>query len=307
VTDPSPAAAMVKKVSLVTFLETTPPDSEERVDPLAASDYQGHLVLDPADIRLYCDSEECEGKGKLRFVKSSSADYLTRKEIKQLFMTYLCRNCRKTNKTFALVAVLDGAGTSGAALKVGEIPPFGPEVPARVITLIGPDRELFLKGRRAENRGLGIGAFAYYRRVVENQKGRIIEEMAKVAKKLGASQADLKQFELAAKEIQFATAIDKINAAIPPTLRIDGHNPLTLLHGALSDGLHERSDEDCLEYAMEIRVVLTELAERMSQALKEEAELKGAVSKLLERAAKKRLALTTEASEATSDPKAKSG
>jgi len=48
-----------------------------------------------------------------------------------------------------------------------------------VITLIGPDREIFLRGRRAENQGLGIGAFAYYRRVVENQKGRIITQIGK--------------------------------------------------------------------------------------------------------------------------------
>jgi hypothetical protein len=174
-------------------------------------------------------------------------------------------------------------GYSGTALKLGEVPPFGPQVPARVISLIGPDREIFLKGRRAENHGLGIGAFAYYRRVVENQKGRIIQEMAKVAKKLEAPESDLKLFEIAATETQFSSAIDKIKTAIPSALRIDSHNPLTLLHDALSDGLHARSDEECLEYAREIRVVLTDLAERMAQVLKENSELKEAVSKLLGR------------------------
>jgi hypothetical protein len=38
-------------------------------------------------------------------------------------------------------------------------------------------------GRRAENQGMGIGAFAYYRRVVENQKNRIIAEIKRVAEK----------------------------------------------------------------------------------------------------------------------------
>jgi hypothetical protein len=56
-----------------------------------------------------------------------------------------------------------------------------------LINLIGPDREIFRQGRRAENRGLGIGAFAYYRRVVENQKNRIIAEIAKVSKLLGGT------------------------------------------------------------------------------------------------------------------------
>lgn len=34
---------------------------------------------------------------------------------------------------------------------------------------------------------MGIGAFAYYRRVVENQKDRIIAEVAEVAQLLGSS------------------------------------------------------------------------------------------------------------------------
>jgi hypothetical protein len=61
------------------------------------------------------------------------------------------------------------------------------------------------------------------------------------------------------------------------------HNPLTLLHNALSEGLHELTDEECLTLARSIRVVLVELAERISTALKEEAQLKSAVSQLLNR------------------------
>jgi hypothetical protein len=54
----------------------------------------------------------------------------------------------------------------------------------------------------------------------------------------------------------------------------------------LSEGLHELSDEECLALARDIRVVLIELAERISTALKEEAELKTAVSNLLNRKTK---------------------
>jgi hypothetical protein len=71
--------------------------------------------------------------------------------------------------------------------------------------------------------------------------------------------------------------------AIPEAILIDRHNPLTLLHSALSEGLHAQTDEECLELATSIRVVLTELADRISVALKEEAELKTAVNRLLNR------------------------
>jgi hypothetical protein len=49
----------------------------------------------------------------------------------------------------------------------------------------------------------------------------------------------------------------------------------------LSTGLHDKSDEECLELAQSIRAVLVELAERLGQALKDEAELKTAVSRLM--------------------------
>jgi len=149
--------------------------------------------------------------------------------------------------------------------------------------LVGVDRELFLQGRRAELRGLGIGAFAYYRRVVEEQKGRIIEEIGKVALKIKPSRETEELFEKAKAETQFSSAVDLIRSAIPESLLIDGHNPLTLLHSALSEGLHAQTDNECLELATSIRVVLTELAERISTALKEEATLKNAVSRLLNR------------------------
>ena len=144
-------------------------------------------------------------------------------------------------------------------------------------------RELFLQGRRSETRGLGIGAFAYYRRVVENQKGRIIQEIGKVASRLGAKADALKRFEDAARETQFSKAIEEVKAGFPDVLLIEGRNPLTLLHAALSEGLHENTDEQNLELARDIRLVLTELADRISQALKEESELKNAVSRLMNR------------------------
>jgi hypothetical protein len=200
-------------------------------------------------------------------------------------MTYRCRNCQNTTKTFA-IAVLSKNNTStiGTVYKFGELPSFGPPTPARVITLIGPDRDIYLRGRRAENHGLGIGAFAYYRRVVENQKGRIIREMGRVASKLGASGDVVKKFESAASETQFTTAIDRIKDAIPQSLLFGGTNPLTLLHKALSEGLHDEQDDAvCLELAHSIRIVLTELADRMSQVLKEKAELDDAVNRLLNR------------------------
>jgi len=70
--------------------------------------------------------------------------------------------------------------------------------------------------------------------------------------------------------------------ARPPACELsNGNNPLTLLHAALSEGLHAETDAQCLELAKSIRVVLADLVERMANTLKDEAELNAAVSRLL--------------------------
>jgi hypothetical protein len=273
-----------KRTRLAEFLESTPPDTQrEVVDAFGGGAFTAsgtRYQLKEPDIRLHCGSEECQGLG---LFQNNGADvYAYDSKWSNVFVYYVCRNCSASSKVFALGVRCIGSG-DGEAIKFGEFPAFGPPTPARVISLIGPDRELFLRGRRAENLGFGIGSFAYYRRVVENQKGRIIHEIAKASAKLGASTEMLGELRRAERETQFSKAIEEIKAGIPAALLIGEHNPLTLLHTALSEGLHDHTDEACLEIAQEIRLILTELAERISHALKEEAELKQAVSRLLNR------------------------
>ncbi|WP_315718798.1 MULTISPECIES: hypothetical protein [unclassified Bradyrhizobium] len=167
--------------------------------------------------------------------------------------------------------------------KFGEFPPFGPPTPTRLLDLLGEHRDLFLKGRRCEFQGLGVGAFSYYRRVVEYQKSSLIGEIVKAAKRLNVADSVINALQAAKEETQFSKSVELVKDAIPQALLIQGHNPLVLLHSALSEGLHDRSDEHCLEFAQEIRVVLVDLAERISQVMKDHAELKASISRLLNR------------------------
>ncbi len=261
-----------------TFLETTPPNARTEVAELFVRGSTSWIVAQP-DLQLHCASEDCGG---VRFFAWRDDSVHVGMGLRNFFATYTCRNCQKTGKIFAVGAFRATAtAQDGIVVKFGEIPEFGPPVPSRVISLIGPDRDMFLRGRRAENQGLGIGAFGYYRRVVENQKSRLVGEIAKVAQKLGAPADMIAALDKAEKETQFSRAVEDVKAAIPQALLIDGHNPLSLLHNALSTGLHAKTDEKCLELATSIRVVLTELSERISLALKDEAELRQAVSRLL--------------------------
>ncbi|WP_018295416.1 hypothetical protein [Mariprofundus ferrooxydans] len=269
--------------SVSDFLEATPPNRVSHISDLSEHKYiNGYWrdILNTPDIQLHCPSDACNGIRFFRCISGKGEALKT--EYRFIYLTYRCSNCQSHSKTYSIAARIDeDEQPTGELYKFGEMPTFGPPTPARLVKLIGPDRDSFLKGRRCENQGLGIGAFIYYRRVVENQKNRILEEIIKVSEKLGAPQDKIETLNAAVSETQFSKALDMAKDVIPESLLINGHSPILLLHSALSEGVHALSDEDCLELASSIRIVLGELSERLSQALKDEAELTKALSTLM--------------------------
>ena len=287
----NPIESAESRSSVKEFFEQVPPGTLVKAKDLChdvggENYYSYELKIPP--IQLYCGTGSCEGIRFFDIVKAPEVDLETDPEqSKQHFLTFTCRNCKISEKTYAFTSSIDADRKNSTLLKYGEQPPFGPHTPTRFITLIGAEREYFLKGRRSENQGLGIAAFAYYRRVVENQKARIFDEIIRVAEKVGASRETIDDLKVARSETQFSKAVGAIKHGVPESLLINGHNPLTLLHSALSEGLHAQSDEDCLELATSIRILLTELVERMATALKEEETLNNAVKRLLTASAAK--------------------
>ena len=275
--------------TLSEFLENTPPNQWRYISNLSISQHVGIYAsvsreINTPELELHCSDDLCNGVRFFRCtnVFSSSEPYLKENDVNYLYVTYQCSNCRKTKKVYSLAVILSTSEQSrGICCKLGEHPPYGPPIPSRLIKLIGPDRDIFLKGRNCENQGLGIGAFTYYRRVVENQKNRILGEIVKVSGKIGVPQDKIDTLREAIKETQFSKALEMAKDVMPESLLIDGHSPIFLLHRALSRGVHELSDEECLKLANTVRLVLGELSERLSAILKDKAELTDAVSTLM--------------------------
>lgn len=230
----------------------------------------------------------------MRFYDSSSTLAFYGNDVKhgtKAFVVYTCRNCASVAKTYALAAKLQGQGPNFAQVwivKIGEMPRFGEPRPNLVSDLLSDQIEYFDRGYRSETAGLGIGAFAYYRRFVEGHKNEIIQAIREVAVAQGASADLLTTIDRALKTDKFDLAVNEIKDAIPDSVRLKGgHNPLTLLHRALSGGLHSDDDQECLELAGDIRLVLNDLSERVSQALKDNDKLSASVNRLLNKTAGK--------------------
>ena len=200
------------------------------------------------------------------------------------FLVYTCRDCGRWQKTFALILSLNVRENPSVltAMKLGEYPPFGSHLARRLQDLLAKnDLELYRKGLRTEREGHGIGAAAYFRRVVENQWKALVKKLRDAAEKLGTPTEKLNVFDEALNQTQFSTAVDMLKDAIPPKLLIlDGRNPLTLLYKPLSVQIHDLSDEQCLQQAADIRVVLNETFDNISRVLSDDETLKAAVTRL---------------------------
>jgi hypothetical protein len=98
---------------------------------------------------------------------------------------------------------------------------------------------------------------------------------------VGAPQELIAELDGAKSEILFSKSVDHIKMALPQGLLINGQNPLLVLHRALSVGLHNETDEECLQAASAVRLVLSDLVEKMSVLRQDNKELHTAVSYLM--------------------------
>jgi hypothetical protein len=237
-------------------------------------------ILNKPRLKLYCPDDFCNG---VRFFDAHQAQKVALTEKwSRVFLHYSCSNCRCRSKIFAIMARWNAVADEGEAVKIGEWPPFGPQVSARVTSIVGQSNALFLMGCRAEMQGLGIGAMVYYRKVVENQKNQIIDEIIRVGRRAHSSEPQIEKLKAARSEKEIKKAVEIISDAIPQVLLINGYNPLALLEQALTKGSYVQKDHDALRLAAAIRKILTELAECMARVLEDQSDLEEAVNTILQ-------------------------
>ena len=114
---------------------------------------------------------------------------------------------------------------------------------------------MYRKGVLAESQGFGVGAFSYYRRVIENYWKDLIEEVINICDPT----KDLKIIDFLNNhkhEWRFEKLIKDGKIKVPDVLVIDGKNLLIELYNSLSRGLHASNDEECLNKAKHIRNLL---------------------------------------------------
>jgi hypothetical protein len=216
-------------------------------------------------------NEYYDGKGYSNFPTQNES--LTAK--------YVCVSCSKFTRWFHFITGNDLKSVT----KVGQFPAWSVKPDQDISKLLGSHKVYLNKALICESQSYGIAAFAYYRRITEEVIDSLLEDIG-----LMISQEDSNAYAAALAEVKktrvTAEKIDLVKDLLPPILRPEGMNPLALLHGILSEGLHSRSDEHCLALAAEVREILTFLASQVAAAASTSRSFTERMRSLLDKKAK---------------------
>jgi len=207
---------------------------------------------------------------------------------------YICSSCKFADRHF-FVAVRSTAQikVSGELLrwkitvqKIGQDPVYDISIDKSLERDLGDFAGYYKKGLISESHSYGIGAFSYFRRVVEGTIDTLLEG---ILEELSGDERAKYQKELE-KIKSGRIATDKINLVknmVPVQLRPGGENPLDVMYGLLSEGMHSDSDEECLESAARLKAILNYLIGQIQTAKSNRKEYMDAMKGVLDKKARK--------------------
>ena len=209
-------------------------------------------------------------------------------------VVYECAGCHSSRRYFLILVTQETPRstprgmppddrTQATVQKVGQFPPYDIAPDPQLEKRLGKDRvAVFKKGLVCESHSYGIGAFAYYRRIIEQVIDELLTDIASLvpAGDQGAYAEALARARVSHRAVD---KIEQVKDVLPASLQPSGTNPLLILHGALSEGIHVRSDEECLESAVAIRGALTFLVSQVRQSKESAAEFQKALQTLVQR------------------------
>jgi hypothetical protein len=253
----NPDKAELLRSQLRVFLETGPLyRPEDFVDKVLPNQFPRRCFPLPWDVRIQTSCPFCPGVP--RTFALERGDWKTGDRQLSLSdcseVSFRCTHCEKQRLWLMLFAYKSSNGV--ALIKVGQFPSDRPAPAPDIARALGTLATLYTKGLTVERFGFGIAAFAYYRRVTEAVIDGLMSDLRRYADDHGLAEL-VRAIDELDNEQQASKRIAAVKDLLPRALRPEGHgNPLGTLYAALSGGLHEDTDEACLELAASLRAAL---------------------------------------------------
>jgi hypothetical protein len=197
----------------------------------------------PKQIRLFCNDKKCGYESVWEISDQKvyfGSEFINRDR-------YTCRNCGDSAINYCYI--WQENKSNSIFLKVGQYPELEERVPDTLKnTLDEDDLKLYKNALRMRNFNLGVAAVAYMRRVIEDKMNDMLEILHEAAIAHNSPEEIVARHKEMMDEKRFSTKIDYAGALLPANLRPSGKpNPMAVLHELASDGLHAKSDEECVD------------------------------------------------------------
>lgn len=192
------------------------------------------------------------------------------------FCTFRCVSCRNFEKFF-LIRVDHLDNFTFIVTKIAEDPPKELPRSKALSKFFSNDKNEYNKAVVCLANGYGVAAFAYMRRVVENNITGLLDLIQEGVDKdtpIAKSILELKITSPMSDKIKIA------NNALPDYLKPDGFNPLGQIYGLLSEGVHSLSDDACLNKAENLQACLEFLIGELATHKKNKEDFKKRLSAL---------------------------
>lgn len=180
------------------------------------------------------------------------------------YFEFTCVSCRKSRRKFLVEQIVDEETIRFQ--KYGELPRKQLARDRVLQRFLKNDLENYEKAIVCLSHEYGVAAFAYFRRVVENNINKLLDLVQEDAQSSSANTEVITALAALRKESPMSEKIKIANQALPEYLKPDGLNPLGRLYQVLSEGVHNLTDEECLSRAKAtsecLAFLVSELASR---------------------------------------------
>lgn len=231
------------------------------------------------EIDAYCDI--CEQQRPFHDLRSRGGGAaMTVNALKSgtSYFTFSCVSCRKSHREYLVEQVLDEETIR--IQKYGELP-RSKLLRNRILqNFLKDDLDNYEKAIVCLSHEYGVAAFAYFRRVVENNIRALLDLLQEDVQSSGSDKSILDALADLRKDTPMSEKIKIANLALPNHLKPDGLNPLGRLYQVLSEGVHSLSEAECLQKATAMSECLAFLVSELASRADHRARFKSLVGKL---------------------------
>lgn len=200
-------------------------------------------------------------------------------------LRYRCASCNKFQRIF-LVAFHTKKGDKDSDFlvleKVGQYPAWSIDMDKELEKMLGEHAEYYRRGLICESQSYGIGAYAYFRRITEDVIDELLESILDLVEE-DEKELYKKKLEEVKKEKIVENKISLVKDLLPKSLQAEGMNPLKELYSVLSQGIHNETDEECIERAEAIRGILVFLVNQVMRTKKDKKSFTNGMKRILEK------------------------